>query len=64
MASLTKNNNTMIGVIATLKIQEGKGADFEAEEGVVNYDLYKQHLVSLTYIAIGTKKSSSFFIGI
>lgn len=44
----------MIGVIATLKIKEGKGAEFEAvanqlvekvnanEEGVVYYDLYKQ----------------------
>jgi len=44
----------MIGVVATLKIKEGKGADFEAvanqlvekvnanEEGVIYYDLYKQ----------------------
>lgn len=44
----------MIGIVATLKIKEGSGADFEAvanqlvekvnanEEGVVYYDLYKQ----------------------
>ena len=44
----------MIGVVATLKIKEGKGAEFEAvanqlvekvnanEEGVIYYDLYKQ----------------------
>lgn len=50
----------MIGVIATLKIQEGKGGDFEAvakqlvekvnanEPGVVYYDLYKQD--DTTYI--------------
>ena len=44
----------MIGVVATLKIKEGSGADFEAvasqlvekvnanEDGVVYYDLYKE----------------------
>jgi len=44
----------MIGVIATLKVKEGKGADFETtanqlvnkvnanEEGALHYDLYKQ----------------------
>lgn len=44
----------MIGVVATLKIKEGKGAEFEAiasqlvqqvnanEDGVIYYDLYKQ----------------------
>lgn len=44
----------MVGVVATIKIQEGKGVEFEAvanqlvekvnanEEGVVYYDLYKQ----------------------
>jgi len=44
----------MIGLIATLKIKEGMGADFEAvanqlvdkvranEEGAIHYDLYKQ----------------------
>jgi len=44
----------MIGVIATLKVEEGKGADFETtanqlvkkvnanEEGALHYDLYKQ----------------------
>ena len=44
----------MIGIVATLKIKEGSGADFEAvanqlvekgnanEDGVVYYDLYKQ----------------------
>lgn len=44
----------MIGVVATLNILEGKGAEFEAianqlvekvnanEEGVIHYNLYKQ----------------------
>ena len=44
----------MIGIVATLKIKEGSGSEFEAvasqlvekvnanEEGVVYYDLYKQ----------------------
>ena len=44
----------MIGIVATLKIKEGSGADFEAvasqlvekvnanEDGVVYYDLYKE----------------------
>ena len=44
----------MIGIVATLKIKEGTGSDFEAvagqlvekvnanEEGVVYYDLYKE----------------------
>ena len=44
----------MIGVVATLKIKEGKGTEFETvanqlvekvnanEEGVIYYDLYKQ----------------------
>ena len=44
----------MIGIVATLKIKEGSGADFETvanqlvekvnanEDGVVYYDLYKQ----------------------
>ena len=44
----------MIGIVATLKIKDGSGADFEAiasqlvekvnanEEGVVYYDLYKE----------------------
>ena len=44
----------MIGVVATLKIKEGKAAEFETvanqlvekvnanEEGVIYYDLYKQ----------------------
>jgi|TARA_B110000914_G_scaffold217191_1_gene223025 quinol monooxygenase YgiN len=50
----------MIGVIATLKIKEGSGKDFEAvatklvekvnanEEGVLYYDLYKDN--ETTYI--------------
>ena len=44
----------MIGIVATLKIKEGSGSEFEAiasqlvekvnanEDGVVYYDLYKQ----------------------
>ena len=44
----------MIGIVATLKIKEGSGSDFEAiatqlvekvnanEDGVVYYDLYKE----------------------
>ena len=45
----------MIGIVATLNIKEGSGADFEAvakqlvekvnanEDGVVYYDLYKEN---------------------
>ena len=52
----------MIGVIATLKIKEGKGAEFEAvanqlvekvnanEEGVVYYDLYKQDATTYVFL--------------
>ena len=52
----------MIGVVATLKIQEGKGAEFEAvakqlvekvnanEEGVVYYDLYKQDATTYVFL--------------
>ena len=59
----------MIGVIATLSIQEGKGAEFEAianqlvekvnanEEGVVYYDLYKQD--ETTYIFIERYKNQA-----
>ena len=51
----------MIGIVATLKIKEGSGADFEAvasqlvekvntnEDGVVYYDLYKQD--ETTYVS-------------
>lgn len=59
----------MIGVIATLKIREGKGAEFEAlasqlvekvnanEEGVVYYDLYKQD--ATTYIFLERYKNQA-----
>ena len=59
----------MIGVIATLKIQEGKGAEFEAianqlvekvnanEEGVVYYDLYKQD--DTTYVFLERYKDEA-----
>jgi len=61
--------NKMIGVIATLKIQEGKGAEFEAianqlvekvnanEEGVVYYDLYKQD--DTTYVFLERYKDEA-----
>lgn len=50
----------MIGIIATLKVREGSGSDFEAvanqlvekvnrlEDGVIYYDLYKED--QTTYI--------------
>lgn len=59
----------MIGVIATLKIKEGKGVEFEAlanqlvekvnanEEGVVYYDLYKQD--ATTYIFLERYKNQA-----
>tara|TARA_B100000497_G_C7667853_1_gene402776 strand:+ start:1090 stop:1371 length:282 start_codon:yes stop_codon:yes gene_type:complete len=59
----------MIGVIATLKIQEGKGAEFEEvakqlvekvnanEEGVVYYDLYKQD--DTTYVFLERYKDEA-----
>ena len=59
----------MIGVIATLKIKEGKSTDFEAvanqlvekvnanEEGVVYYDLYKQD--DTTYIFLERYKDQA-----
>ena len=59
----------MIGVIATLKIKEGKGAEFEAiakqlvekvnanEEGVVYYDLYKQD--DTTYVFLERYKDQA-----
>ena len=59
----------MIGVIATLQIKEGKGAEFEAvanqlvekvnanEEGVVYYDLYKQD--ETTYVFLERYKDQS-----
>ena len=52
----------MIGVIATLNIKEGKGAEFETlanqlvekvnanEEGVVYYDLYKQDPTTYVFL--------------
>ncbi len=59
----------MIGVIATLNIKEGKGAEFEAlakqlvekvnanEEGVVYYDLYKQD--DTTYVFLERYKNQA-----
>ena len=59
----------MIGVIATLKIKEGKGTEFEAiasqldekvianEEGVVYYDLYKQD--DTTYVFLERYKDQA-----
>ena len=61
----------MIGIVATLKIQEGKGAEFEAvanqlvekvnanEEGVIYYDLYKQD--DTTYIFLERYKDQAAF---
>ena len=52
----------MIGVIATLKIKEGIGTEFEAvanqlvekvnanEEGVIYYDLYKQDATTYVFL--------------
>ncbi len=52
----------MIGIVATLKIKEGSGGDFEAvatelvekvnanEEGVVYYDLYKQDETTYVFL--------------
>ena len=59
----------MIGVIAILKIKEGKGAEFEAvanqlvekvnanEEGVVYYDLYRQD--DTTYVFLEKYKNQA-----
>jgi len=59
----------MIGLIATLKIKEGKGADFEAvanqlvekvratEDGCVHYDLYKQN--DTTYVFLERYKDEA-----
>lgn len=52
----------MIGIIATIKIKEGQGAEFEAlanqlvekvianEEGVVYYDLFKQDETTYVFL--------------
>jgi len=52
----------MIGIVATLKIKEGSGSEFEAvatqlvekvnenEEGVVYYDLYKQDETTYVFL--------------
>ena len=52
----------MIGIVATLKIKEGSGADFEAvasqlvekvnanEDGVVYYDLYKEDETTYVFL--------------
>jgi quinol monooxygenase YgiN len=52
----------MIGIVATLKIKEGSGSDFEAvanqlvekvnanEEGVVYYDLYKEDETTYVFL--------------
>ncbi len=57
----------MIGIVATLKIKEGSGSEFEAvasqlvekvnanEEGVVYYDLYKQD--DTTYVFLERYKA-------
>ena len=59
----------MIGVVATLKIKEGSGADFEAvasqlvekvnanEDGVVYYDLYKED--DTTYVFLENELSGN-----
>jgi len=59
----------MIGLIATLKIKEGKGAEFEAianqlvekvnadEEGAIYYDLFKQD--ETTYIFLEKYKDEA-----
>jgi|TARA_B100001175_G_scaffold214387_1_gene182135 quinol monooxygenase YgiN len=58
----------MIGIVATLKIKEGSGSDFEAiasqlvekvnanEEGVVYYDLYKED--DTTYVFLERYKDA------
>ena len=57
----------MIGIVATLKIKEGSGSEFEAvasqlvekvnanEEGVIYYDLYKQD--DTTYVFLERYKN-------
>jgi len=52
----------MIGIIATLKIKEGKGAEFEAianqlvekvianEEGAIYYDLFRQDETTYVFL--------------
>ena len=59
----------MIGVIATLKVMEGKGSEFEAiakqlveqvnsnEEGVIYYDLFKQD--NTTYVFLEKYKDQA-----
>ena len=59
----------MIGLIATLKIQEDKGAEFEAlakqlvekvsanEDGVIHYNLYKQD--DTTYVFLERYKDQA-----
>jgi len=59
----------MIGIVATLKIKEGSGSDFEAvagqlvekvnanEDGVVYYDLYKED--DTTYIFLERYKDEA-----
>lgn len=61
----------MIGIVATLKIQEGKNAEFEAvanqlvekvnanEEGAIYYDLYKQD--ETTYVFLERYKDKAAF---
>ena len=60
----------MIGIVATLKIKEGSGSDFEAiatqlvdkvnanEDGVVYYDLYKED--DTTYVFLERYKAWLF----
>ena len=61
----------MIGIVATIKVQEGKGTAFEAianqlvekvtanEEGVLHYDLYKQD--DTTYVFLERYKDQAAF---
>ena len=67
----------MIGIVATLKIKEGSGPDFEAiatqlvekvnanEDGVVYYDLYKEDDTTYVFLersAPSFKKICLFFV--
>ncbi len=61
----------MIGIVATIKIQEGKGSEFESianqlvekvnanEEGVEYYNLYKQD--DTTYVFLERYKDQAAF---
>ena len=65
----------MIGVVATLSIQEGKNAEFEAiakqlvekvnanEDGVVHYDLYAQDATTYVFLERYKDKAALDFHG-